>query len=943
MLAGTPSRDSVFACAGEMAERCAAHDWSSTPVGPPADWPRSLRTVVAMVLRSRFPMIVTWGEEFVMIYNDSYIATLGSKHPGALGSRLPDEFAEIWDIIGPQQTAVLHAEGTQFDEDIPFVLERGSGLEETFYTFSWSHVPADEPGAGPGGVLTVLSERTAEVVGARRLRLLNTLRARTADLTDPALAITECLGVLAGAGADLVHGAMYVPDEAGRLVRGHDFGVLPHPLSAPGVTPPVALACWEDQAVATETTGLTTSVALPVRARDQMAGVLLLVPHPLRPLDRDHHEWLALLAAQVTQAVGHATARADELSRIRALSEIDAAKTDFLSNISHEFRTPLTLLLGPLEDALETAEGSLSQPQLRSMHTNATRLLRLVNDLLDVAQMDLDPRDPSFEPVDLTAATHDLLLPFEEASLRAGLVFVTDLEDIGVVATDPAMWEATVINLVANAIKYTPRGIVEVTLSTQDDLLVFEVSDTGVGIPEHEQELVFERFHRVKGPDAISAEGTGLGLALVAESVRAMGGSVALDSEPGRGSRFTVTVALTRADHRPTLRRSPIAAEILAQDLAPPAVVPADVETSGVVHDQDAPTIVVVDDNVAMRERMAHVLGTLGRVVTCQDGLEAIEVLNRIPADLVVTDLMMPRLDGLGLVHHLRADPRHSTLPILVLSARAGSDTATSALDSGADDYVVKPFTTAELLARCRSTLEMSRLRADRAAAAARNSVLAGVSHELQTPLAVIISALDLIVTCVDDETMRTEAARRAASRVIVLDRLVRQFLDWSRMTAGSEIEIRRSDVALGELLDRVVAEHPVAVVRDETKTERAVVTCDLLRTEQILHTLLTNARQAGATRVEVRVISENGPDGVPAFDIEVLDDGRGVDAAMSRGLFTPTSAHATQGTVGIGLAVSRATARAQGGDLRLGSSDQHGSIFVLRLAGRAQHEGARG
>lgn len=944
-----PPRDHIFACAGEMAQRCAELDWSRTSLGPSTRWPSSLRTIVAMVLRSRFPMIITWGEDFVMIYNDAYIPTLGAKHPAALTSRLPDEFAEIWDEIGPRQQAVLNGHESQFDEDVAFILERGSGPEETFFTYSWSHVPPDAPDVGPGGVLTVLAERTAEVVGARRLGLLNTMQTCISDLSDPTTAISGCLAALDSADADLVLGAVYTPDVSGALVLGPSFGIDPADASAWHAAPPVAAQCWTDQQVRSEIRGTTAIVALPLHARDRMAGVLLLEPHRLRPVDPEQWQWVHLVAAQVTQALSHATARADERERIAALADIDAAKRDFVSNIGHEFRTPLTLLLGPLEDALAEPDVALSPTQLRNMHANGTRLLRLVNELLDLARLDLDPRPANLEPVDLTAATRDLLLPFEEAAARAGLTFTAQLDEVGVVAVDPALWEATLINLVANAITYTPAGQIDVALRTEADGVVLEVSDSGVGIPEHDQPLVFDRFHRVIGPSSVSVEGTGLGLALVEESVRALGGEVSLDSEPGRGSTFTVRIAL-RAPTGPDpdlLQRSPIAAEILARDIAPTtgpspsfaaefgAEFGAEEVTGSVIEDAGSVVILVVDDNAAMRQRVSHVLSTLGSVVTCQDGLEALEIVRTRRVDLVVTDVMMPRLDGLGLVEQLRADPCHESLPVVVLSARVGSDFAAEALDLGADDYVLKPFTTAELLARCRSSLELSRRRAGRAAATARNVVLAQVSHELQTPLSVIISALELMSAPDLDDATRSEAVRRAAARVVMLDRLVRQFLDWTRITAGSPIEPMQASVELGDLLDRVVADHPIARVCDELAGSPRPVTCDLRRTEQIMHTLLTNASQAGATQVEVRIRAhQDAAENTDAcgYDVEVVDDGHGLDAVQSRALFTPTTATRVGGSAGIGLAVSRATARAQGGELALASSDQHGSAFVLRI-----------
>ena len=200
----------MFACEGEMAARCAAHDWSASPLGPPEKWPHSLRTATAVLLRSRFPMILSWGGELVVVYNDPFIPTLGAKHPAALGSLLPELFAEVWDEVGPMQRSVLGGGPSTFHEDLPLLIERGTGLEETFFTFSYSHVP-DDTGDGPGGVLAVLAVTTGKVVGARRLALLNRLAGRGSQVADTQGATRFAIECLADAHADLVAGACYLP------------------------------------------------------------------------------------------------------------------------------------------------------------------------------------------------------------------------------------------------------------------------------------------------------------------------------------------------------------------------------------------------------------------------------------------------------------------------------------------------------------------------------------------------------------------------------------------------------------------------------------------------------------------------------------------------------------------------------------------------------------
>ncbi len=210
----------MLACSGEMAGRFASFDWSGTPLGPVEQWPASLRTTCAMMLRSRFPMLLSWGEELVMLYNDAFIPALGAKHPAALGGRLAEQFAEVWDEVGPMQRSVLAGGEATYFEDLPRTIERGQGPEETFFTFSYSHVPATD---GPGGVLAVLAITTGKVVGARRLALLNALATGSTETTDPDRALAACLDLLGTATSDLLHGAAYTVRE-GELVREGWFG-----------------------------------------------------------------------------------------------------------------------------------------------------------------------------------------------------------------------------------------------------------------------------------------------------------------------------------------------------------------------------------------------------------------------------------------------------------------------------------------------------------------------------------------------------------------------------------------------------------------------------------------------------------------------------------------------------------------------------------------------
>lgn len=953
--------DPLFGCVGEMPARCAAHDWAATPLGPVEGWPHGLRTAVAVLLRSRFPMILSWGEELVVVYNDPFIETLGAKHPDALGSLLPELFAEVWTEVGPLQRSVLAGGPSTYFEDLPLLIERGAGLEETFFTFSYSHVP-DESGRGPGGVLAVLAVTTGKVVGARRLALLNDLAGRVSEVTDTDGAVPLALEALADAGSDLVGGACFLPapcpdtDPAGAWAVAGTFGTWPPPDGDGGVPAEdlvaelVATAAAGGHRATTVTAGPEGSqqvVALPVRGRGGTAAVLVLAPHPHRPLDDEHLAFLDLVAEHVGQLLAAGRARGEEQARLAALAAVDAAKTALVSNVSHEFRTPLTLILGPLEDALATG-GPVPAEDAATMHLSAHRLLRLVNGLLDVARLGSGADPVEREPTDLADLTRDLMRPFRSAAERAGLRLDCALEPaVGVVDADPHLWETVVTNLVANALKFTPSGWVSLTLELEDDEVVLRVADSGVGIPSDDLPRIFDRFHRTSGPTAHAVEGTGLGLALVAEAVAAEGGTVGVESTPGEGSTFEVRmphrpIGTDRSGalgagpaHDPVVRSagSGIAAA-LAEEL-----LPAERQARSSPQDAtDGPArILVVDDNRALRERVGRIVSELGSVTTCADGLEALEHLRAGAFDLVVTDVMMPRLDGLGLLEEIRADKVLADLPVVVLSARAGAEAATGALESGADDYVVKPFTRSELLARCRTSLELSLLRRQSAAAQARATMLAGVSHDMQTPLSVVTTALELLADDGPDldPAQRADLGRRARRRAGQLDRLVRQFLDWSRLSAGVPIDALLERVQLEPLVADVVASYPGARVGGVPAG--TAVHCDPRRTEQVLHNLLGNASRVAREAVEVTVTVGDRPGdgsggGSGVVEVRVRDDGPGVAAHVLPGLFAAFGPSEGGAGNGLGLHVSREAARAQGGDLRLEHTGPDGSTFVLTL-----------
>jgi PAS domain S-box-containing protein len=402
------------------------------------------------------------------------------------------------------------------------------------------------------------------------------------------------------------------------------------------------------------------------------------------------------------------------------LGELDAAKTAFFNNVSHEFRTPLTLMLGPIEDALRREPAALGGEALRAVHRNAVRLLRLVNSLLDFSRFEAGRLQASFEPTDLAELTAGLASSFQSLVASAGLSLVVDCPQLSQpVYVDRSQWEKIVSNLVSNAFKFTLEGGITVRLRERDDAVDLVVSDTGTGIPERELPRVFERFHRVEGARGRSFEGTGIGLALVQEIVNLHGGSVGVESVVGRGTTFTVSIPLGSA-HLPKDRIAPTskAATVTGSGATPfvleaaqwmPSARPASPpeETSSAERER----ILVVDDNADMRNYIVGLLSQHWTVDAAADGEEALALVKTAVPDLVLSDGMMPRMDGFALVRELRASPATRDLPVILLSARAGEEAVVEGLETGANDYLLKPFSARELLTRVRAQLDIARAR----------------------------------------------------------------------------------------------------------------------------------------------------------------------------------------------------------------------------------------
>jgi PAS domain S-box-containing protein len=745
-----------------------SHDWSQTVVGVPETWPDTLRTMVEVLLGSRFSMWMAWGEDLSFFYNDAYRRdTLGVKHPWALGRPAREVWAEIWDEIGPRIETVLATGVATWDEGLQLFLERSGFREETYHTFSYS--PIRELDGSVVGMLCVVSEDTDRVISERRLTTLRDLGAAlaaTATEEEVHRAVHVCLEEHQ---ADLPFALLYRMDEDGRAQLVSARGVPDGHVAAPATIDPATSALWPLTGVLQGETVIVddldrrldrplpsdvwedptrAAVLVPLAQQGQLepAGFFVAGLNPYCALDEPYLGFITLFAGQV--AAGLASARSFEAERRRAeaLAELDRAKTEFFSNVSHEFRTPLTLITGPAADSLADTVEPLPPGQrqrVEMINRNAARLRRLVNDLLDFARLEGGGLEPQVRPADVAVLTADVATSFASVVERAGLRLEIDCPPLGREAyVDTELWERIVLNLVSNAFKFTLEGVITVAVRAEGDEVVLTVADSGVGIPADQVPLLFQRFHRVASTRGRSHEGTGVGLALVAELAALHGGEASVTSVEGEGSTFTVRIpfgepgkAMDPDTPRDTVRAAHVdearqwgdpgragdlagttgdaaaGATTAAVDGEVQAGLAGELQGGAEPHDPADACVLVVDDNADLRSYLVRTLEPHWRVVAAADGRAALELVQRERPDLVLSDVMMPALDGFELLAALRSDPQTATIPIILLSARAGEEASVEGLQAGADDYLVKPFSALDLVARVRSNLDLARFR----------------------------------------------------------------------------------------------------------------------------------------------------------------------------------------------------------------------------------------
>lgn len=704
-------------------------DWSETPIGNMAAWPQSLKATIKTLLGSRYPMILLWGESLIQIYNDAYTNLIGDKHPYALGRSIKETQEESWNTIGPM---IHHVMSTGISNWVPaqlLAVNRSGFNEETYFSLSYSAVEDDENIIK--GMLCVCSEVTQQVLGERRLRIQRDLAAKAGETRSVEKVCQDIATALNDYPTDIPFMLLYLRETDGTLKLYSSTGIDPENIEQH--TWPLEQALMGETVLVEDVQNILQinrgvwnepvekALVLPISSSVQHnpPGVIVAGVSPNSVLDDNYRSFYELLTGQLSVALRNAFAYEEERKRAEALAEIDRAKTAFFSNVSHEFRTPLTLMLGPLEEVLSASNTAL-QPgdrlQLDTAYRNALRLLKLVNSLLDFSRIEANRAQALYKPVYLDTFTSELANSFESAVKKAGLTYNINCHPLSTpIYIDQEMWEKIIFNLISNALKFTFEGGITIELKETVTAAVLTVQDTGVGIPEKELPNIFKRFHRVQNSRSRSYEGTGIGLALTKELVLLHGGVITVDSKEGIGTTFTVVIpkGAGHLDQQHTgtadfpsgsLKESYMHEASLWSNDKPLHTDPAEEKND---------LILIVDDNVEMLSYLHRILHTRWKVETVKDGTAALTFLANKKPDLILSDVMMPNMNGFELVAKIRENSEWNNIPVILLSARAGKEATVDGLEKGANDYLVKPFYAQELIARVAAQLEIKHTRLD--------------------------------------------------------------------------------------------------------------------------------------------------------------------------------------------------------------------------------------
>ncbi len=958
-------------------------DWSKTPLGPVETWSPALKVTTQLLLANSFPMLLWWGPDFIQIYNDAYTPVLGDKHPKrALGRPFRECWSEVFHVVGPLAQTPFEGGPPTWMEDIPLEMNRFGFVEETHFTIGYSPVPDESAEGGIGGVLATVHEITQRVLSERRVAALRDLGTRSFQAKSAEDACSAAATSLGRRQQDIPFAMIYLLDEKGEIAFlagaanvGDCDDLCPRSIDLrdpKSVWPFGESARLEEIVVVDELQKRFTRIprgpwsdspdraaVVPIKSNieHRLAGFLVAGISPRLRFDDPYRGFLELASAQIAISIGNARALEEERKRIEALAEINAAKTTFFANVSHEFRTPLTLMMGPLEDALAEPQelSEANQKGLELAHRNSLRLLKLVNTLLDFSRIESGRTRATYEPVDLASLTADLASVFRSAVERAGLKFVVDCPPLeSPVYVDREMWEKIVLNLVSNAFKFTFKGSIDVRLRSAGENVELTVRDSGVGIAAEDVTHIFERFYRVNNVNGRSYEGSGIGLALVQELVKLNGGEIRVESTFGRGTTFTVTIPFGK-DHLPSERIGVVSKPL--SDLNAAAFLQEALRwlpDNGSVAESPVPVplpsesrqrgrIVFAEDNSDMRQYVQRLLADSYEVEAVPDGEAALNAVHREIPDLVLTDVMMPKLDGIGLVKALRKNVRTSSIPVIQLSARAGEEARVEGLRAGVDDYLAKPFSARELIARVENLLALAKsrrateralLQAEKLASLGR--MAASISHEINNPLESITNLIYLA-------RMTPAMPDSARDQLQLVDEELKRIAHITRQSLGfyreSSIPTPTSvddvlDSAI-ELMKGKITAKQASIYRERNENVNVLAVPGEMR--QVFSNLLANSLDAIEERgsIRIRVATRTYSNNHRFVRITIADSGKGISPQSRESIFEPFFTTKEKLGTGLGLWVVKQIVDKHSGTIRMRSRSESaptGTVFSIAL-----------
>jgi len=631
---------------------------------------------------------------------------------------------------------------------------------------------------------------------------------------------------------------------------------------------------------------------------------------------------------------------------LEKLRELDRVKTEFFTNISHELRTPLTLILTPVENAIAKGSAKEDEHLLETIRRNAYRLLRLIDDLLDLSRIDAGRLRLNVAPVDLPKLAEHMVESFRAAaeSRRIALTLKAP-ERIEDLHGDEHRLEMVLTNLIGNALKFTPDGgRIDIVVESDGTLARMSVRDTGPGISAEDQKRIFDRFYRVDAPERQQG-GAGIGLSLARQLVELHGGALTVMSEPGQGSTFSAMLPHGRDHFRPEIvERRMVAVDMpggrRASDWQGPEVeadaLPPAPEGEGPpeppieLEGGRRARIVLVEDNDELRGLIENLLTPSFDVMTARDGEEGLRLVRKQRPDLVVSDVMMPRMSGTELCARIKQDAELKATPVILLTARSGPEAVLEGYAFGADDFVSKPLHPRILVARVRAQLRLRALSLQvlsHAKLAAVGTLAAGIGHEVRNPVnAVINGALTLLERNTLEPSARKllEVIADAGSRIESISGALLDHAHPAEQDRPRLCDVRAGIDATLRLLEHRARE--VEVHRHYESGRNVVASAGELN--QVFMNLLDNAIRSSARNVWIRVA-----DDADRLAVRIEDDGPGVPVEIAQRIFDPffTTREPGVGT-GLGLYLSSQIISKYGGNLRHEVRPGGGAIFMIDL-----------